>query len=518
MSTLARSPAQHMAAADLSGPLGTASRNQRGPGGRGTALLVIALAMCLTGAACGGYAPRPAAPLRVQSCVVQERTARCGVMTVPEDRLGGTGGRHIKIRFVVVPAYGHSRAPDPVVYFAGGPGSSAISDIPGEVQDLVGLNLRRDLVFIDQRGTGGSNGLRCPPPPATLADQPQVRRSIDSCLTSLRTRADLRFYTTAMAAQDAAQVLTALGYGQVNIIGGSYGATAAQVFQQMFPGRVRTMTLQSGTLVGFPLFERFPQASQQALDNVFARCASDPACHGTFPRLAAQWAALRAAVAARPLKVPARQSPTGTAFSLDRDMLAAGVHEMLMSADTAAYVPLLIHSLAVARNRSAVLAAIIRRLMAAGLLTGDGVSVISYPIRCAEPWAQFQPGRIPGRNSYYYQVAVGNAQWWRYVCTLMPAPGAAARYPPQRASKVPVLMINGSADPQDPPANMAGARKIWPNSRLVIEPGQSHGIDLKAWVQCDASLVQAFIEQANAKRIGVSCLSQVVLPPFLLQW
>jgi pimeloyl-ACP methyl ester carboxylesterase len=107
--------------------------------------------------------------------------------------------------------------------------------------------------------------------------QPLVRRSIESCLASLRGQADLRFYTSAMAAQDVAQVLTALGYDQVNLFGGSYGASAARVFRQMFPARVRTMTLIGGTLLGIPLFERFPQASQQALDQVFARCASDPA-------------------------------------------------------------------------------------------------------------------------------------------------------------------------------------------------------------------------------------------------
>lgn len=154
--------------------------------------------------------------------------------------------------------------------FRRGPGGSAIGEIPSELPQLADLNQDRDLVFIDQRGAGGSNGLNCPSPPATLTDRTQVRRSIKSCLDSLRGQADLRFYTITMAAEDAAQVLSALHYGKVNIIGGSYGGTAAQVFQQQFPARVRTMTLQSGALLGIPLFEWFPRASQQALDSVFA--------------------------------------------------------------------------------------------------------------------------------------------------------------------------------------------------------------------------------------------------------
>jgi pimeloyl-ACP methyl ester carboxylesterase len=80
---------------------------------------------------------------------------------VAEDRLTGQG-RQIEIKFVVFPASGHHRAPDPVVYFAGGPDVSAIGDIPDKLTRLAGLSQDRDLVFIDQQGTGGSNRLNCP--------------------------------------------------------------------------------------------------------------------------------------------------------------------------------------------------------------------------------------------------------------------------------------------------------------------------------------------------------------------
>jgi pimeloyl-ACP methyl ester carboxylesterase len=438
---------------------------------------------------------------------------------VAENRLTGQG-RRIKIEFVVFPASGHPRAPDPVVYFAGGPGGSAIGDIPAELTRLAGLNQHRDLVFIDQRGTGGSGLLGCPASPGTLAEPALVRRSIRSCLDSLRGHADVRFYTSAMAAGDAAQVLTALGYGRVNLLGGSYGATAAQVFQQLFPGRVRTMTLLSGSLLSVPLFERFPWASQQALDSVFARCASDPPCRHAFPRLAAEWARLRASVAGRPVTLPARRSPTGEMIRLDSDGLASEVHQLLMmSASTAAYLPLLIHSLAVARDKRAAVAMIVGRLITAGLVSSGGDdSAIGYPIRCAEPWARLRPGRVSGHGSYYYPYWEGQARWWRYVCSLIPAPGAAARYGPQQPSAVPVLMINGTADPQDPPSNMPGTRTLWPDSRLLIAPGQAHGIESGPWQQCDAGLAQAFVEHASTKGLDAGCLSGVALPAFPVHW
>ena len=73
-------------------------------------------------------------------------------------------------------------------------------------------------------------------------------------------------------------------------------------------------------------------------------------------------------------------------------------------------------------------------------------------------------------------------------------------------------------DPQDPPANMSGAQNIWPDGRLLIAPGQAHGIDLRAWLQCDTDLVQTFVEHANAKQLNASRLSDVALPALPLQW
>jgi hypothetical protein len=79
-------------------------------------------------------------------------------------------------------------------------------------------------------------------------------------------------------------------------------------------------------------------------------------------------------------------------------------------------------------------------------------------------------------------------------------------------------MINGTADPQDPPANMAGARQIWPDSREIAEPWQSHSVDINAWMQCGAALVRTFVETASVKGLDTRCLAQVKLPSFAVSW
>ena len=466
--------------------------------------LVLAVTSCGAGPQPPGARQQPPGTLHVKSCTVDSLSAWCGTLFVREDRLTGKG-RTIPIRFVVLRAYGRHRSPDPIVDFAGGPGGSAVSDdiplVPGELSTLIES---RDLVFIDQRGTGGSNGLSCPPLPSTLASRVKLRRSIESCLASLRGKADLQFYTSKMAAEDVAQVLTALHYRKVNLFGASYGATEAQVFQRLFPARVRTMTLLSGSFLGIPMVERFPQASQQALNELFARCAGDRICSVNFPHLAADWAQLR------------------TAKWVNGATLGDAIHEALMSPDKTAYLPLAIRSLLATQGHRAALDALAHQMVNVGLMPAPGGQVgqpvIGYPIGCAEPWARATAAGITDPASYYYQASVQSAQWWQYLCTLIPTSRAVSDYGPPRVSHTPVLMINGTADPQDPPANMAGARQIWPNSREIAEPWQSHSVDINAWMQCGAALVRTFVETASVKGLHTGCLAQVRLPSFATRW
>ncbi|HEX7106227.1 MAG TPA: alpha/beta hydrolase, partial [Acidothermaceae bacterium] len=203
--------------------------------------VVVALTL-LPVAACGGD-HSTSAKLTTASCTVQGTPARCGTLSVPENRLTGRG-RTIGVNVVVVPASSTERAPDPIVWFAGGPGDSAVAAVTSTLNSLVNARVHRDLVFIDQRGTGDSNPLNCPSFPST-DDKAAFNRSVESCLASLP--ADIRFYTTAMFVDDVDQVLGALGYRTANLMGISYGTTAEQVMLLRHPKRVRTVTLFSGT-------------------------------------------------------------------------------------------------------------------------------------------------------------------------------------------------------------------------------------------------------------------------------
>ena len=486
-------------------------------------LLVIIAALGLAASSCSGHpAPAASAPtvksLTVKACTVDGLAARCGTLIVPEDRLTGTD-RMIPVRFVVIPATGPDRAPDPVVYFAGGPGGSAVDEIPSELTVLQSLNVHRDLVFIEQRGTGQSNPLNCPVFSGSVANQPALRASIRSCLAHLA--GDLRFYTTAMYADDVNQLLGDLHYGKVNLMGISYGTAVEQVFLLRHPERVRTMTLQSGSPLNIRVFDRAPGNSQLGLDYVFGRCQADPACHRAFPHLAADWAALWASVGKSPWVLPAAQSPTGTTQRFDQDTLANAIYQALFGYDQG-LIPVVVHTLATATNKVAALAALIRALQASGQVTagtsGSGVNqMMLFEIYCAEPWATVQPAALSDqRGSFAYQTDLESAQQWQVMCPLIPKSATAVGDEQLTVSTVPVLAFNGAADPIEQPRNWAGAQQLFPDSRAITLPGQGHDVNSASWAACAGPLTQTFIEQASVAHLDTSCLASVPAPPFEL--
>jgi pimeloyl-ACP methyl ester carboxylesterase len=446
--------------------------------------------------------------LTVKACTVDGLAARCGTLIVPEDRLTGTG-RTIPVRFVIIPATLADKAPDPVVWFAGGPGDSAVENIAGEVSQLETLNLHRDLVFIEQRGTGQSNPLTCPAFP-TLADKAALRASIQSCLAQLH--GDLRFYTTAMYADDVSQLLGDLHYATANFVGISYGTTAEQVFLLRHPAQVRTLTLISGTPLNIPLFERRPGNAQLALDYIFRLCESQPACHQAFPHLATDWAALWASLGKSPWVLPAAQSPTGKTERLDQNIVAAMLYQALYDGDIDP-IPVVVHTLGAATDKLAAWISVSRAFPPTPGDTSSANQMMPYAIQCDEPWETHRPAALSGqRGSFYYQTDLESAQWWQYVCPLIPK-SAAVGHEQLTVSTVPLLALNGAYDPVEQPRNWAGAQKVFPGSREIALPGQGHNTTSN-WYVCAGPLTQAFIEQASVAHLNTGCLAAVSAPLF----
>jgi pimeloyl-ACP methyl ester carboxylesterase len=208
--------------------------------------------------------------LQLRPCEVPQikLKTKCGSFEVFENRAKRTG-RKISLKIVVVPATGTTHSDDPLFYIPGGPGSSATEDAPGVVQLFAAILEHRDLVFVDQRGTGGSNPLNCN---FYDANDPQSSleyffplKDVKKCREELEPRADLTLYTTSIAMDDLDDVRAALGYERINVFGGSYGTRASLVYLRQHPKHVRTLTLQ-GVL---PTNDYIPAAMHSGMNEHF---------------------------------------------------------------------------------------------------------------------------------------------------------------------------------------------------------------------------------------------------------
>ena len=232
------------------------------------------LALALAGAAPAAASAAPVATFH--PCADAPAPARCGSVQVPLDRRGdrpAADPRTLQIEFELYP---RRRADRPslgtIVDAEGGPGYSTTDsrDYYLELNDP--LLDRRDMLLVDQRGTGLSGALDCPAFRATVADY--VRRAGD-CADQLGGRVD--FYGTHAAVDDLADVLDALGSGAVDLYGDSYGSYLAQAFAVRHPGKLRSLVLDATyPLPGTdPAFGDLAEATRRALRLV---CARRPPC------------------------------------------------------------------------------------------------------------------------------------------------------------------------------------------------------------------------------------------------
>ena len=128
--------------------------------------------------------------------------AKCGALEVFENREAGQG-RTISLNIAVLPALGRSQQPDPLFVLSGGPGTAATEMARLFDRSMRRIRHQRDIVLVDQRGTGKSNPLDCEsvdPDSALHLPTEDIFEPLKTCLQGLD--ADPRFYTTPVAMDD----------------------------------------------------------------------------------------------------------------------------------------------------------------------------------------------------------------------------------------------------------------------------------------------------------------------------
>jgi pimeloyl-ACP methyl ester carboxylesterase len=426
--------------------------------------------------------------------------ARCGTLLVPEDR-SNPGSRQIDLNIAVVEAVSRRAKPDPLFVLVGGPGQSAVESFPALYSAFYKIHQSRDIVLVDQRGTGKSNPLRCLDPQQEDISDEQAIVLLKDCPGKLD--ADLRFYTTDIAMQDLDQVRAALGYETIDLYGVSYGTRAALVYLKMFPKHVRSLVLDGVVDPSFILYQDSARDGQTALDLVFQRCQDDQACASAYPHLQSEFDEMLQTLKKTPAQVSMPHPLTGRPLqlTLTESMVSSHVFNMLYSPDLAAMLPFVIHQAYESGNYAP--------LITQGYLADAGVyDGMFYAVTCAEDSQLVQPGQDDG-------IFGGNLHNFLEVCRSWPGQEAPAIIHAPVTSDVPVLILSGEADPITPPWHAEKLHQALPNSLHVIFPGMGHG---NGPSECGSRLMANFIEAASVTDLDVSCAQAVAPAPFFVDF
>ena len=434
--------------------------------------------------------------------------AECGTLTVPENR-ALPDGRMIDIHIAVIPAQSSVAEPDPVFMLAGGPGQTAAEVFPLILPAFGDLNQKRDIVLVDQRGTGQSNPLDCP----ELADLPldttdeEALGLLEACRQRLVERADLTQYITDIAMQDLDDVRIALGYDQINLFGASYGTRAAQSYMRLFPEHVRTVVLNAVTSPELIIYLQVPADGQRALDLLFARCAADATCQATFPDFEAQFWQIAAALGDGQ-EVTFTHPITGQreTITLDEETFMLSVFNLLYSPDLLSLLPLLVNEAATTGDYGPIVAQALAFSAGLGMYQG-----MFRAVTCSEDAAilDVDTAVTLQTNSQFPLTAedfiTGCAGW--------PLADVPTAFRQPLVSDIPTLLLSGEADPITPPHYAEEVAAGLSNSRHLILSGYGHDVSL---VGCMPTVITNFIGDGSFTNLDISCIDEITPPPFFV--
>ncbi len=433
---------------------------------------------------------------------------QCGSLQRPLNPARPDGAK-IDVHYLVVPAMARNKQPDAVLMLAGGPGQSAIGVAARMLPRLSRLGNRRDIVFIDQRGTGKTAPLQCPddsklPLTEQLDTAAQIKR-LDACRAALEKLpyGDLRFFTTTIAMQDMDAVRETLGVPQWNLIGGSYGTRAALDYLRQFPSKVRRTVIDGVAPPDMVLPASFSPDTQAALDKLL------DAHTKTYPTLRADWQALLASL---PRQVTVAQPLTGQPerFTLDRELLLRAVRPPLYQPALAAALPAAIQ--AAAREGR------FDGLFGLTSAFGGGKELrlamgMHFSVVCAEDMPRLAESTDkPGAD--FQRV---DAEMYARVCKTWPRGDVPADFYKVPPAPSPVLVMSGGADPATPPRHgerIAKALAVGHPERVqhLVVPEAGHGV---MSVGCVRDLLFRFIDaktDAAALPQDASCATRIPRP------
>jgi pimeloyl-ACP methyl ester carboxylesterase len=450
---------------------------------------------------------RAAAPAG-QTCHLpgQREALRCTTIAVPRDYADAAKGT-LDLHVAIAPAVRANAEADPLFVLAGGPGQAG-SDITVLLDTAFAkVRANRDVVFIDQRGTGRSERLDCNDgsDPLTL-DDAALRAATLACLRGFGDR--LLSYTTQAAADDLDRVRDALGAERINVWGGSYGTRLAQVYAQRHPERVRSLILD-GVADADLIIGADSGAFDATYEALLQRCADDAACARAFPSarqdLDDVLRTLDAAAATPTLPHP--RSGQAVTVPISRERVLRTLQYLLYSPRNAAQLPYVI-----ARARAGDWRPLLAiQVSSTDLAAAQPAIGLLMAIACREDWPRRNiepsapPHAAPVRPRIFGRLNLSELD---AVCGALALPVASPA--PPSTLDMPSLLLSGALDPATPPSRAENALRHLPHAQHAIAANAGHIVSGSG---CAPKLLRRFLD-APSQPVDAACLAEIALPAF----
>lgn len=432
-------------------------------------------------------------------------SSRCAVFRTPENP-DAPNGRQVELQVMIVPAIRPLPEPDPFVILVGGPGQAATVDALQVVPAFERIRRDRDILLVDQRGTGSLSPFDCDfnEGESLYAESElllkEQTRQLQACLDAID--ADPRYYTTDLAVRDLDAIRDWLGYRALNLWGVSYGTRVALTYLKYFPDTTRTVVIDGVAPPGVLPLEA-ARDGKRALQQVLDLCREESACAAAFPQLRAHYEELRVRYA-EPVHVDLRDPNDGTVIDIElhTDYIDGMLFQMLYSREATRLIPLFIEQLYAGNLQP----------LTWVNNTSAGINVaMHYSVICSED--------VPLLSDAELAAAATNDDVLVYDLLVLPRIEGCALWPSRElpadffepvSSDKPVLIFSGMQDPVTPRRWGERVAETLPNSLHLVAAGVGHGVFAYG---CAAELIGEFVANAAFPR-STDCLERLDTRPF----
>lgn len=452
--------------------------------------------------------PEPTEAFIEQKCRTKVRgyATQCGQVVVP-----AAPGSSETLRLDVVRVFSKASdpEPDPIVYLEGGPGYPGTAAVLGSFESFEPFVERRDLIVLDQRGTGRTSDVLACPELSDATTDAELLEKLAECSSRLRSEGvDLSRYSTALSAADVDAVRRAFGYTEWNLLGISYGTRLGLTVLRDYPEGVRSAVLDSVVPLQVDFIAQLASNGLAAFEAAFAACGTDNECATRYPEPFEQLVRVVERLNAEPFEA--------NGFAMTGDAFVDLLFNLLYHPVGVGLVPWLVDQ--VDQGDTERLELLVEALYGDGEGGGGesdpmGMSFgMHLSIECAEEVAFTTRAQVQEAEQSVPPELLGGlgGEFYFDYCEAWNVEAAHPRENEPVRSAIPTLLLAGGFDPITPPHYAELVHGDLENSSFVTLDNLSHGASIDP---CGYSLVTQFFDEPVAP-LSLGCLATVPPPEF----